>query len=744
MKKRLQVLLLTIYLTGAILSSGWAQVHPLPKLSVSRRADTQYMDSLSFRAKQRYQDLNAIPRTATNDTLRFRTLYWLGVLYKGWYGRRDSTVYFANELIYQAHKSSNLFYEINGKLILEEYYHNGQLNTPKALRLNVDILNAIPTSTYYDVVRYRINLNLGDLYRLAKDYTSALHYLNQARQVVKKELVYAGPATTNDFRIDVEQKLGALYQQKGDFSQGEAHLLAAEKLLTDNSSASTRAFIFDDLAELYLKYQHYEQALHYAKKAEAIWDKIKSPGESKSWGTLACIYTGLGQNEQALDYAQRILQLPRPSKFIQEQAYMTLYQLYEHRQDWKSRALYYEKYIAIRDTIASNQSSLELSALQKQNELEQLAFQSQQIQRFQSQRLLTVQKQAELSRLRASSQAGALTRQAQLTEHQRLLERERTQRINATLQRQQTAQKLEQQTFNRETRQQQRIRLWLLIGLTILLLFTVALGLSYRKNQRQQRLIQQLNMGLEQTVQARTAELVTANDELRRANQAIRETDARIIQTQEAERQRIAADLHDDLGGTLSTLRRRLDDIRQQLQDPRAARQFDELEPIIQKSSADLRRIAHNLMPPEFTRLGLHSALEQLVNSQPAQPTRFSFITSGTEHKLPADTELNVYRIVSELIQNINKHAQARRAAVQLLYHPDRLTITVEDDGLGKRAAGSTNKPMGIGLKNSNLRAEYIGATLWRDASEGGTLVVLDIPYQTPNAASTTDPNSAD
>jgi signal transduction histidine kinase len=217
-----------------------------------------------------------------------------------------------------------------------------------------------------------------------------------------------------------------------------------------------------------------------------------------------------------------------------------------------------------------------------------------------------------------------------------------------------------------------------------------------------------------------------------------------VLQNQEAERQRIAADLHDDLGGTLATIRRRLADIRQQLQDPRAARQFDELEPLIQKSSADLRRIAHNLMPPEFTRLGLHSALEQLVNSQPAQPTRFSFITSGTAHTLPADTELNVYRIISELIQNINKHAQARRAAVQLLYHPDRLTITVEDDGLGKRADSSTNKPMGIGLKNSNLRAEYIGATLWHEASEGGTLVVLDVSFQTPNAASTTNPDSAD
>ena len=202
-----------------------------------------------------------------------------------------------------------------------------------------------------------------------------------------------------------------------------------------------------------------------------------------------------------------------------------------------------------------------------------------------------------------------------------------------------------------------------------------------------------------------------------------------VIQTQESERQRIAADLHDDLGGTLATLRRRLTDLRQYLHEPTLIQAFDDLEPLINKSSADLRRIAHNLMPPEFARIGLRSALEQLVRTQPSQPTRFSFITSGTEQKLPVDTELNAYRIVSELIQNIGKHAQAKRAAVQLLYHDDHLTITVEDDGLGSRAVALMHEPMGIGLKNSNLRAEYIGASLWRDVSEGGTLVVLTIPY---------------
>ncbi|MBO0938962.1 hypothetical protein J2I47_20585 [Fibrella sp. HMF5335] len=222
-----------------------------------------------------------------------------------------------------------------------------------------------------------------------------------------------------------------------------------------------------------------------------------------------------------------------------------------------------------------------------------------------------------------------------------------------------------------------------------------------------------------------------------------RDTNTRIIDTQDAERQRIAADLHDDLGGTLATIRRRLADIRQHLHDPKVAQDLDDLEPLIQKSGHDLRRISHNLMPPEFARLGLAPALEQLVRNQPPQPTQFSFVLSGQETRLPLEIELNAYRIVSELVQNIHKHAQAQRAAVQLLYHTDKLTITVEDDGLGNRSVTKSTQSTGIGLKNSSLRAEYIGATLWREVSEAGTLVVLDIPYPSPMyAARTSLPHS--
>jgi signal transduction histidine kinase len=214
-----------------------------------------------------------------------------------------------------------------------------------------------------------------------------------------------------------------------------------------------------------------------------------------------------------------------------------------------------------------------------------------------------------------------------------------------------------------------------------------------------------------------------------------------IIQTQEAERGRIAADLHDDLGGTLATVRRWVADIHRQLYNSSVSETLDQLDKLVQKSTQDLRRIAYNLMPPEFARFGLCYSLEQLVKKQPAHAPLFSFIVVGTEYRLPLDTELNLYRIVSELMQNIHKHAQASQAAVQLLYFADHLTITVEDDGLGNKSIKTTNAEIGTGLKNSNLRADYIGARIWREVSEAGTLVLLEVPYTPePDAIRQTKP----
>lgn len=666
-----------------LLLCQWSGVRSqtLPPFLVDRRMDGLYMDSISSLAKHQYKSAAAMPATARTDSIQFEALYYLGRLYNWWENRQDSSIYFADILVKQAYARQNVEFEVKAMLVKEFYYRDLRANYPEALRLNYQARAVLQKARQDPRLLWRIELNLGELYTLSEEYDNALKFLNNA-QILLAKGSGVSPQTTVAYRADIEEKLGIIYEEQRNFKESERHYLVSERILVETGmgAKTNLGFIYQVLSALYLRMGDYQKVLVYAKKAEPLWESLHEPASiTTNWSMLAMGYAHTGQNGLGLAYARKVFNHKQPTLVARQQAYLAIHIIYENQKNWQQSLFYYKRYVALSDTARNAVQSRKLASMNQKSVLDQLASQRQR----------------------------------------------------------------EQQTFIRETQQQQQIRLGLLVGLTTLLLFTVALGLSYRKIQRQQHQIQQLNTGLERTVQTRTAELLTTNDELRRANQAIREADARIILTQETERQRIAADLHDDLGGTLSTLRRRLADIRQHVQDPRAARQLDDLEPMIQKSSADLRRIAHNLMPPEFTRLGLYSALEQLVNSQPAQPTHFTFISSGREQKLPVDTELNVYRIVSELVQNVNKHARARRAAVQLLYQNDRLVITVEDDGIGKKGATPTNEAIGIGLKTSKLRAEYIGATLWRDPSEGGTLVVLDVPYQTPDVRPTTYPDSA-
>ena len=720
-------------------ADGLSQSIPqMPAFSVDRVRDSNYMIDLTYTVKQQYEMLTHLPQTAQNDTLRFSRLYYLGQIYKVWPGRKDSTLHFGYELIRQAQKSRNLMYEVNGNILLEDYYHTVQQNTPKALRLNFAMLAMLEKAARRPGISWRINANLGDLYALSKDYVNALRYLNEAKRMLTETPDFDRDMKIN-LQIDLEQHIGSVYNQQGKFTKSEVHYRAAEAMLSNEQSKATHGYVYDDLAELYMKQGKFNSALPYALKAEAIWKIVRPTDASNSWGTLAYVYFGLGQDDRAMEYAQKVLQLKNPSNSLREQTYFVLYQLHERQKDWEKSASYFRRYIQARDTIVSRRQSQELTTIQKQAELQQMALQNQQARQLQAERLLNVQKQAELDRLRLVTQTEMLTKKAQLTGQKHRFDNERA---AARLNRQRTLQQLEQQAHEQQTQFEQRIRVVLIGGLLLSLLFTGALGLSYHRNQRQQRQIQQLNAHLEQTVVHRTAELQLANTELIQKNYALREADSRIIQTQESERQRIAADLHDDLGGTLSTLGRKITDGQRQFGQSVAAALFNELAPLIQKSSDDLRRIAHNLMPPEFARIGLVNALDQLVGAIPKTPVYVEFITSGTVVKLPVAIELNLYRIVSELLTNVRKHAQASRATVQLLYYDEHLSLLIEDNGIGinaERAEPST----GIGLKNSILRADYIGAMLHRETSGGGTFILIELPYATALASPKFDPDSA-
>lgn len=196
------------------------------------------------------------------------------------------------------------------------------------------------------------------------------------------------------------------------------------------------------------------------------------------------------------------------------------------------------------------------------------------------------------------------------------------------------------------------------------------------------------------------------------------ETARKVIETQETERQRLAKDLHDDLGGTLSAIKGKIANEKIK----------EETLNLVEKAIEDLRLVSRNLMPPELENEGLVKAvLYTIERIQSSSTIQFTFISFGRETRLSQEKELNIYRIISESVNNILKHAKASEAIIQLIYHEDYLHISVEDNGIGIK---KNQKDWGIGLKNINSRVEFMQANIKIDSSsDTGTTIMIEVPF---------------
>lgn len=207
------------------------------------------------------------------------------------------------------------------------------------------------------------------------------------------------------------------------------------------------------------------------------------------------------------------------------------------------------------------------------------------------------------------------------------------------------------------------------------------------------------------------------------ANQKLEMT-GNIITAQEEERKRLAQDLHDDLGATLSTLLLHLTNQTSPVSPESHAYSIA----ITQKALVDLRHISHDLLPKDFSSLKLFQALSNRVDElNTFAETRFWINVDGNDDILSEIQAITFYRITNELINNTIKHACAAQANIDFFIADDSITLTYDDDGVG-----FTQKEFeaGIGLKNIYSRVAYLGATISVDPNRQGTTIIIVAPLR--------------
>jgi signal transduction histidine kinase len=213
-----------------------------------------------------------------------------------------------------------------------------------------------------------------------------------------------------------------------------------------------------------------------------------------------------------------------------------------------------------------------------------------------------------------------------------------------------------------------------------------------------------------------------------REQQARAEYTLQLIASQEAERARIAGELHDSLGQTLSIIKNhaQLALLRRKL-DAHVREQLGAVCDTTSQAIAELRRISRDLHPYQLDHLGLTRALEALIESaDDASGIIFNKKFDAADDVFSRDAATNLYRIVQEGVNNILKYSCAKNARVTLERDVHDVQLTIEDDGCGFKA-NHTGK--GMGLKNIAERARILGGELKLDSAPGkGTRLEITIP----------------
>ena len=215
------------------------------------------------------------------------------------------------------------------------------------------------------------------------------------------------------------------------------------------------------------------------------------------------------------------------------------------------------------------------------------------------------------------------------------------------------------------------------------------------------------------------------NARLRQKNRAIRTA---LLQGQTLERQRVAADLHDNLGTTLSALHWNLEAMDKTNLTPAEQAVYASISQQVNQAYNDVRLLAHNLLPDELAKQGLAVALHTLVDRLDRNtPLRFRLTSADNLPRFEAKTEFELYSICLELLNNTLKHANATEGAIELMQQNDYLHLTISDNGQGL----IEQEKEGRGLKNVAARVQSLGGTWAVESTPGhGVLHRIAVPVK--------------
>jgi len=460
--------------------------------------------------------------------------------------------------------------------------------------------------------------------------------------------------------------IGSIYLSKKEYDSALYYFNKTLALKLEKSKYSVSvAGLYSNKGIIYKHLQQYDTALSYFNKALEIQKKIDYKfGEAKTKANIGLTYVEMGNYSLGQKYLLDALSFTKTQKMGEstKEIYLGLYAIYNKKGNFKESLKYYQLYVTYKDSINSVEVSKKINEYKEQYEAEK--------------------KDREIEQLQQENQVQVLTAEKQIAENKR-------QKVIA-------------------------ISLGTLAVLLILIIIAIQRYFKFRQSAAKEMMKKN-----EEISQQKIVDLVKGN-EVSSINS--------YMEGQEKERGRIAGELHDRLGSLLSTVKLHFSSIESTIeQDIEQSESFSFALDLLDNSVEEVRTISHNLSKGVLTRFGLIGAVENLKNAiNAAGKIQVKFIKAGPEFDILPEIEIELFRIIQELITNAIKHSQSEDIFVQLISDQEGLSIVVEDHGLGMDMTKMKSK--GLGLKNLKLRVENIGGEYHIDtAINKGTSVIINV-----------------
>lgn len=548
---------------------------------------------------------------------------------------------------------------------------------------------------------------LGTTFYIGSEFDSAAFYLDMAKARL-------GQMTKEEPRMEavLHVAYGDLYRAMSQYDQSLASHRQAITIFEELGDRATLGKAYKNMAVVYHLLRNSERALHYFKKAEEIaleTDDMETLGSVSA--SLADLYLYIGEaREESVRYARKAVRIfgETGNHLARQMALLTLAKVYDHYGEYDAALPIAEQ--LVREAEAMNYPTL---TTQSMNVLSNIYYHTGRYGESVELAKGVVQLDSANSNNMTNAYANLAQGYARLGRFDLMEEYfERygetvTSYSNETYQKSLTEMEVkyesEIKTIQIETLERQRtLYTWLgIAGLLILLSTSAVAVIRSRLAVSRRKLAEQETRRLEQENQ-----LI--------AVQAALEGEA-------AERSRLARDLHDGLGSMLSVVKLNLPrmDGGAVLESLDVVR-FNKALGLLDESIQELRRVAHHMMPESLIRNGLKASLADFCRSLP----HVKFHYFGEEQRLSDKLEMLVYRCIHELVINAVKHAQAKQINVQLVQVEDRISFTVQDDGIGFE---TEKVPAGMGLRNIRQRVASFQGEMSVYSSEKGTEIHVEL-----------------